>query len=81
MNTCDDYNSVKTKAYVKSLKDLLPNVCLRSLRLIWRQGFEFESFLRMLNKEDFKDFKAMTEKNRLFHPVNLSLSLVNNKLF
>ena len=35
----------------------------------------------MSNKEDFKDFEAMTEKNRLFHPINLSLSRVNKKLF
>ena len=37
--------------------------------------------LKMLDKEDFKDFEAMTEKHRLFHTVNLSLSRVNKKLF
>ena len=81
MNTCDHYNYVKTKAYVESLKDLLANMCLPSLRLIWRQALSSSLVLKMSNKEDFKDFKAMTEKNRLFHPVNASLSRVNNKLF
>ena len=33
MITCDHYNYVKTKGYVESLKDLLANMCLRSLRL------------------------------------------------
>ena len=37
--------------------------------------------LKMSNKEDFKDFKAMTGKTDFFHPVNLSLSRVNRKLF
>ena len=38
--------------------------------------------LQMSNKEDFKDFEAMTEKkNRFFHTVNWSLSRVNKKLF
>ena len=35
----------------------------------------------MSNKEDFKDFEEMTEKKQTFHPVNLSLSRVNKKLF
>ena len=33
--------------------------------------------LKMSNKENLKDFEAMTEKNTLFHPVNLSFSRVN----
>ena len=37
--------------------------------------------MQMSNKEDFKDFKAMTEKTDFFHPVNLSLSRVNKNLF
>ena len=35
----------------------------------------------MLNKEDFKDFEAMTEKTKTFHPVNSSLSQVNKSYF
>ena len=30
---------MKTKAYVKSLKNVFATMCLRSLRLIWRPGF------------------------------------------
>ena len=37
--------------------------------------------MQMSNKEDFKDFEAMTEKADFFHPVNLSLSRVNKNLF
>ena len=37
--------------------------------------------LQMSNKEDFKDFEAMTEKTDFFHPVNLSLSRVNKIYF
>ena len=36
---CDHYNYVKTKAYVKSLKNVFATMCLRSLQLIWRPGF------------------------------------------
>ena len=35
MNTCDHYNNVNTKAYVKSLKSVRKHV-LRSLQLLWR---------------------------------------------
>ena len=35
----DHYNYVKTKAYVKSLKNVFATMCLRSLQLIWRLGF------------------------------------------
>ena len=31
MNTCDHYNNVKTKAYVKGLKNVFATMCLRSL--------------------------------------------------
>ena len=31
----------------------------------------------MSSKEDFKDFEPMTEKNKVFHAVNLSLSREN----
>ena len=55
---------------------------LRSLRLIYGdQVLSLSLVLKMLNKEDFKDFEALTEKTRTFHPVNLSLSPVNKKLF
>ena len=37
--------------------------------------------LKMLNKEDFKDFEAMTEKTKTFSPVNSSLSQVNKSYF
>ena len=36
---------------------------------------------QMSNKEDFNNFKAVTEKSRHFQPVNLSLSRMNTKLF
>ena len=36
--------------------------------------------LKMSNKDNFKDFEAMTEKSRRFRLVNLSLSRVNKKL-
>ena len=45
------------------------------------QALSLSLVLQMSNKEDFKDFEAMTEKNRLFHPVYLSFSRVNKKLF
>ena len=69
MNTCDHYNYVKTKAYVESLKNVFAAMCLRSLRL----ALSLSLVLKMSNKEDFRDFEAMTEK-QLFHPINLSLS-------
>ena len=62
MNSCDHYNYVKTKAYLESLKDLSANMCLRSLRLNGDQALSSSLVLKMSNKEDFKDFKAMTEK-------------------
>ena len=81
MNTCDQYNYVKTKVYVESLKNLLANTCLRSLRPLWRPGFEFESCSENVKKEDFKDFEAMTGKKQTFRLVNLSLSRVHKTSF
>ena len=39
MNTCNHYNYVKTKAYVKSSKNVFATIYLRSLQLVWRPGF------------------------------------------
>ena len=38
MNTCDHYNNVKAKAYVKSLKSVFATMRLQSLQLIWKPG-------------------------------------------
>ena len=65
MNSFYHYSFVKTKAYVESLKNLLANMCLRSLRLIWRL------VMKMSNKEDLRDFEAMTEKETDFSPSKL----------
>ena len=72
MNTCDNNNYVKTKAYVGSLK-----ICSQTRACDPYDFYEnqaLSSSLKMSNKEGFKDFEAMTETNRLFHPVNLSFS-------
>ena len=36
---CDHYNYVKTKAYMKSLKNVIATMYLQSLQLIQRPGF------------------------------------------
>ena len=65
MNTCDHYSYVKTKAYVESLKDLLTCACDR-YDSYGDQALSSILVLNMSNKEDFKDFKAMTEKTGIF---------------
>ena len=53
MNTC---NHVKTKAHVKSLKNVFTNatMCLRSLRLIWRPGFKKSMYRSVLRQDHAK---------------------------
>ena len=55
-NTCDHRNYVKTKAYAESLKNLLANMCLRSLRLMRRPGFMFESCSENVEQRRFQRF-------------------------
>ena len=61
--------------------------CVRKLVLailatytVWRPGFKSESFLKMSNKEDPKDFEEVVEK-QTFYAVNVLLSQVNKKLY
>ena len=81
MNTCDHYNYVKTKAYMESLKTCSQTCPCDLCYSYGDQALSSSLVLQMSNKEDFKDFEAMTEK-QTFHPVvNLSLSRVNKRLF
>ena len=57
------------------------NIVFRKSLIYGGQALSSSLVLQMSNKEDFKDFEAMTEKSGLFHPINLSLSRVNKKLF
>ena len=61
MNTCDHYNYVTIKEYVKNLKKHVRKHVLAILATY----METSLVLHMSNKDDFKDFEAMT-KNRLF---------------
>ena len=80
MDTCDHYNYVKTKAYMGSLKVCLQTYACDPCDLYGDQDLSSGPVLQMPNKDDFKDFEAMT-KEQTFHPVNASLSRVNKKLF
>ena len=71
---------MKTKAYVENVKNVFADMYLRSLDLYGNQALSSSLVLTMSSKEDFKDFEAMTEKNKVFHAVNLSHSQVNRKL-
>ena len=67
---------MKTKAYAESLKPVSKHV----RDLYGDQILSSSLVKKMLNKEDFEDFEAMTKKHRLFHPVNLSLFQMNKKV-
>ena len=57
MDTCDHYSCVKTKAYVESLKDLPGRPVSKHVLVIF--ALSSSLVLKMSNKEDFKDLKAM----------------------
>ena len=56
---------MKTNANMENLKNLFTNMCLRSL--YGDQALSSSLVLKMSNKEDFKDFEAMTEKTQTCH--------------
>ena len=58
-NISCDY--VKTKAYAESLKNLLANMCLRSLGLIWRPGFKFEPCSENVEQRRFQNDRKNTD--------------------
>ena len=60
MNSCDHYNYVKTKAYMEILENLLTCAC-DPYALCGDQALSSSLVLKMSNKEDFKDFEAMTK--------------------
>ena len=68
MNTCDHYKYVKTKAYVHGkLKKPVRRHVLAILTAYLKTRFKvFSLVLKRLDKEDFKDFEAMTEKTDFF---------------
>ena len=59
---------------------MLPYIIMDLPVLCGDKALSSNLVLKMPNKADFKDFKAMKE-NRLFQPVNFSLSSVNKKIF
>ena len=63
----------KDQGIRRKLKKPVREHVLAILTTYMEPGIEFDSCSEMSNKADFKDFKAMTEK-QAFQPVNLSLS-------
>ena len=68
MNTCDHHNNAQIMEYVESLKQAY---ACDPCDLSRGQAISSSLVLQMLNKEDFKDFEAKTEKKTDFSPSKL----------
>ena len=85
MNTYDHFNYVKTKAYVESLKNVFYNMCLRSLRLIWRPGFNLGNLPLLHHSTAVQQWSARLWKVkftiiRQTHILRNRLTCINLKL-
>ena len=64
INNCDDDNDVEIKPYLYNLNNMFSNMCLRSLRLIWRLGFKAGLHIKYI-KQNSKESTTETPTTQL----------------